>query len=90
MEIRWHPPGRELRGGVGGGVGLAPGGPKWAEIFGDPGRARPGFRFFPEWSGMVPLAPRIIIWGPGVGRDYYLGILGWELLLGWQYFPTYL
>ena len=60
-------PGRESRAGAAGGVGLAPRGQKWTEIFGDPvgsGRVWGGFSGFCwGWSGMVREGPRSIIWG---------------------------
>ena len=50
-------PGRELRGGVDSGPGLAPRAGKGAEMSGYPGWVGPDFGkfsgFFPEWSGMA-------------------------------------
>ena len=50
-------PGRELRGGVDPGFGLAPGIGKGTEMSGYPGRVGPDFltfsRLFPEWFGKV-------------------------------------
>ena len=58
-------PGRESRAGAAGGVGSAPRGQKWIEIFGDPavsGRVWAGFSgLFLEWSRMVPAGPGSII-----------------------------